>query len=1634
MARGRMRHWDGSGHPNEDINAVVQTNTVSVTGSQQARQLTVTSGGVSIGPGSSLTLAAIAAITVDTGGLITLDGGTTGASLIATNGGGSISSLVLNGEGTITNGARLSIGTFSDGGAAATLTKQGAGDLVLTAATANTITSGTSFDVQAGRLVAVHNGGNSAIGDAPVTLNGGGLGLSSTAAATFDNAVTVAQSGAITAQTALPGVDGQTVTLGSASHGITVSSGQTLTLATADNYTLAVDGTISGSGALAVSGNSGVVQLNVANSYEGQTTVLSGGRLAVPNAGALGTTTAGTVVQSGGQLRLQNNVTLAAGEQITIAGTGPSNEGALRNQSGDNTVENLVIGGAARITSNSGALSLPNGLAANHAVTFDGAGAIHVAGLVTGGGAITKMGNGLLTLSNAGNTFTGQFRIEDGLVQVTADGQLGTAAGGTAVGAGATLQISGGIHYATPEPISLAGIGDSSLGALHSTGGDNRLDSPITITGDATINSATAGSTLTLTGPIAMAHNASLTFDGAGNTDVAQGFGNGGSPYAVNALIATLYTGTVEADIINIGNGTGTGGVLSLTPAATGFLTSALDYSNNFGTGFPTLADSWRGDNFSTLWQGTFTAAADGDYRFRITGLDDRGRIWIDLDQDGLFEDTEALGAENGNELLAASNGGSGTRALTAGEEYAVAFAFHEFGGTEAYEACLQITNSTNNLSEEFVNPSSANQAGFWHTIVTPENALVKSGAGTLTLSGANTYNGETTINEGVLVANHSSALGTTDAGTVVASGTLALQGGITIPDGESLTLGSNSGNATLQNRSGANTYGGNVTLGGTNTTIDSQAGTLSIAGSIAMGHSNLTVSGNGDTVISGAISGTNLDTVRYVPGLLAGYITQTGMATAENPGTEGIVLSPEAGLTNTSPPWGENRTWVYTGQFYDADGVFSFGENIDDVAWMKIDGVVRMNNGGWNTPTTTGILDLGMGAEGDGWHDVEIRFQNGGGGAGAVASSEYHWTTTKGFGLNAAGTTSVDANDYPDSVTDPGDGSLWRYGLAISPNDLIKTGTGTLTLSGANTYVGATTVEQGTLIAASDTALGAEGSEVSVADGATLAFQGGVTLSGKPITAIGNGATGQPGALANVSGDNRIAASSTITAKQVSLGQLAIGATSGTLTVDAPVDLRYSRLAVNGDGTTVINGVIAGIGHSDPIPAPENDMTETQVFNNVTEANGYVLAYELTPTGSVNGSNEFPYTVDNTATIGDFDRVAYYLELDGEWVYASMDAFTSDISQIGIPNGSSLFKWQRTVDNMNVASNVDGIATGERLETGNIEIWPSNYGGNNDIGIPNASSSEFDFGDGGSNTSLGYGSFQIHNYDIDGDGTGTEGQTIFAYNNWRGSGNLGIGTNTDLTGDRRPDWTFTYNMGDYTWTRMAILVHESEARLLECDNSLIKEGTGTLILTGANTYNGGTFVNEGILLVNNTNGSGTGSGAVVVNGGTLGGTGTISGAVTVNAGGTLSPGMSPGVLTLGSLTLEAGSTTLIEIDGLARGAEYDGVDIAAEDGLAYGGTLSLAFGNTAWLEAGAVLDLFSFAGTASGEFSEVISTGFYTGQWEWDGDDLFSLEAGWQTLTFSHLTGDLTIVPEPTTWILLLGALIYALAMRRRR
>ena len=214
---------------------------------------------------------------------------------------------------------------------------------------------------------------------------------------------------------------------------------------------------------------------------------------------------------------------------------------------------------------------------------------------------------------------------------------------------------------------------------------------------------------------------------------------------------------------------------------------------------------------------------------------------------------------------------------------------------------------------------------------------------------------------------------------------------------------------------------------------------------------------------------------------------------------------------------------------------------------------------------------------------------------------------------------------------------------------------------------------------------------------------------------------------------------------------------------------------------------------------------------------------------------------------------------------------------------------------------------------------------------------------------------------------------------------------------------------------------------------AVTKAGSGILIFTGSGgslTHSGSTVVQAGTLIMNANLAS---AGAVsVLNGATLFGSGTIAGPATVQSGGILSPGSaasSAGVLTFGS-SLGLSGQTLLEMTGTDRGSQYDAFTIAG--GLTYGGSLQLQFSGT--LPEG-TYNLFSGFSSQSNSFSTISLTGGYSGSLT-NNSGVWTGTFGSQSLTFSNATGDLLIVPEPTTGQLtgLACAMAAATLSRRRR
>lgn len=200
---------------------------------------------------------------------------------------------------------------------------------------------------------------------------------------------------------------------------------------------------------------------------------------------------------------------------------------------------------------------------------------------------------------------------------------------------------------------------------------------------------------------------------------------------------------------------------------------------------------------------------------------------------------------------------------------------------------------------------------------------------------------------------------------------------------------------------------------------------------------------------------------------------------------------------------------------------------------------------------------------------------------------------------------------------------------------------------------------------------------------------------------------------------------------------------------------------------------------------------------------------------------------------------------------------------------------------------------------------------------------------------------------------------------------------------------------------------------------SVTKTGAGTLTLGAANNYTGATAVDTGALMVTNTSGSATGSGAVTVaSGATLGGTGIITGAVTVT--GKLAPGSAGiGTLNTGSVTWNGAATAGAVTDWdfeLGSANASDMLDITGDFTKGSGSVFNFDFLGSTFT---GIFTLAQWTGTTS--FALDASEFSYT-----------NLGAASGTFTIDGSTLQFTAVPEPTG--ALAGLLLGSGLLRRRR
>jgi autotransporter-associated beta strand protein len=609
-------------------------------------------------------------------------------------------------------------------------------------------------------------------------------------------------------------------------------------------------------------------------------------------------------------------------------------------------------------------------------------------------------------------------------------------------------------------------------------------------------------------------------------------------------------------------------------------------------------------------------------------------------------------------------------------------------------------------------------------------------------------------------------------------------------------------------------------------------------------------------------------------------------------------------------------------------------------------------------------------------------------------------------------------ANKGNSSITNKSGGTIsagssgsGNYGVRASyaGSTVINEAGATITANGASNSAGISMDDNSTVTnAGTITGVGTTGSGYGISTGknSTIVNTGSVTgngfLSGYGIsTGSGSTITNETGATITASGGNAAAG--------INMNTASTAVNNGTITVNSGNAGGTVNSGITGTNATVTNnGSIAVNGN---LALGLNLISSGTAVNNgtisVTGSTGVKGAYI---DGSGTLSNSSTGTITSSGTGVTFRSVGSGVGL--------LDNFGTISGETGI---------SATAGNLIIRNYGTGAITG----TGGTAI--SLDGDNNTVFIQEGSSINGAIEASGSGNSLEFNGMASYASNITGtwalmkSGSGTlilSGDNTYTGGTTVSEGILQGDTNS-LQGDIVNYGQVTFNQ-NFNGTYASVI---SEF-VTGTKGSLLKEGTGTLTLTGANTYTGDTRVNAGALAV-----SGSIVGPVTVGAaGTLSGTGSVG---SVTNSGILAPGMSPGTLNIGgNLTLDSGSTTQIEIGGISSG-EYDVLNVTGTANLA--GLLDVSLWD--WTDDGLdnpfapkVGDVFDIikADAISTYFNSVIFAPLENSL-NWKLDYLVDAIGSTDVVRLSIEASSPGPVPEPSTILLFgMGLMLWARSMRR--
>lgn len=830
----------------------------------------------------------------------------------------------------------------------------------------------------------------------------------------------------------------------------------------------------------------------------------------------------------------------------------------------------------------------------------------------------------------------------------------------------------------------------------------------------------------------------------------------------------------------------------------------------------------------------------------------------------------------------------------------------------------------------------------------------VKAGTGTQTLAGANTYTGTTTVTGGTLALDYSTQDNSKladAAALILAGGTVSLAGGTHTEIVGSTTL--QSGANTLTRTSGS----AKLALGA----ITSTGGTL-----------NLTTSGIATT--------TNAN----VNGILAPWLTVGSADFAANDGT-GLIVAyssytdvPYAGTIANGAATNVRLTGGTSG-----DVVLSGGVTTVNAINQNQTGAVTIDIGTGNT--------LRLGASG-------AILVGAGKGALTIGKTGAAGTLTAGGANNTAGTLSVvtfgDSVTINAAITDNGTGSV----------GLSQLGTGTLTLTGANTYTGGTVIGGVMRLAFAGNAtlsgvISGSGSLIKDTGTGTLTLSGANTYAGTTTLSSGTVVLGNAAALGSTAGGTTVASGATLDlngqsvgAESLTLGGLLLNSSgtaaslSGAITLTAPATF-------GGTGNMTLSGVISGAFAVVKNGNSTLTLSGNNAYTGALSVNGGTLvlnspSYNTFSGSAININNASTLLVTTSGGANRYDINGKTITFDANgggslttgsglnWVFSGNTIVTSGGAKNRISGASAI--------NLNFSSISFNVASGTDTTT-DLQV---------DISFANGS---------GTLTKSGAGRLQLN-------ASAAYGATVI------NGGTLQVAGSAQLSTEGQPAGTITSTVSNAGVFRYSSSANQIINGVVSGTGSIVKDtsAASTLTLGGANTYGGGTTVSLGVLAA--AHASALGSGAVTVSGGEL--------QTTVAAvGGMGGLTMSSGTLTLngtaaGTVTLAAGAN-LVMTGGTWKIGLATGTDVIAGSGA---GTFSLTAGTLdlggGAINYGATYNLIT--GFASGSVSNVSFTNYDSSQWS------ASLSnAG--VLSF-------TAVPEPSTYGLLGAGCLAGLAFVRRR